>query len=365
MRFQQLSAPVMAKGVEDTAFYTFCRFVALNEVGGSPGAFGTAVAGFHAACEEAAREWPQSLLASSTHDTKRSEDVRARLFLLSEIPQRWGEAVRRWSALADRHRTDGRPDANIEYLLWQTMVGAHPLSLDRALTYVEKASREAKTHTSWIDPQPAYDTALRRFVEGVYADRALLDDVASFAEPLVAPGRVNSLAQTLVKLTAPGVPDIYQGCELWDLSLVDPDNRRPVDFGHRRALLEAVGRPATTAADTWADADSGAPKLFLTHRALAVRQARPHAFDAKADYVPLAVQGRAAPHVVAFARGGEVATVVPRLVLGLHGEWGDTTVELPPGRWRDELGGADHDGGHVRMDELLAEFPVALLVRRP
>ncbi len=250
MRFQQLSAPAMAKGVEDTAFYVFNRLAALNEVGGDPGRFGVTPEEFHDHCRETAERWPSTLLATSTHDTKRSEDVRARLALLSEIPERWAEAVRRWFAHNARHARQARDahpadhahdgaqiDANTEYLLYQTLVGAWPLDAERAAAFLEKAAREARTRTSWHRPDAAYEAALRGFVAAVAADEEFQRDLADFTAPLVAPGRVNSLAQTLLRLTAPGVPDLYQGCELWSLALVDPDNRRPVDFALRRELL--------------------------------------------------------------------------------------------------------------------------------
>ena len=359
MQFQQLTGPVTAKGVEDTAFYVFNRFVALNEVGGDPGTFGLGVEEFHQSCLQAQQRWPSAMLASSTHDTKRSEDVRARLALLSEIPQAWAGAVRRWVQRNDRHRRDGWPDRNAEYLLYQTLVGAWPLPCDRVAAYMEKASREAKQHTSWIDPNPAYDQALRSFVEAALADEGFLADLATFVAPLVWPGRVTSLAQTLIKLTAPGVPDIYQGTELWDLSLVDPDNRRPVDYGLRRELLRALR--AAPIEEILARADEGLPKLLVVHRALQLRQRRPEVFGAKSTYEPLQVSGPKAAHAVAFARRGEVVTVVPRLVLGLSGSWDHTTVRLPGGRWRDQCTGQDIDGGEVPLAELLARFPVALL----
>ena len=343
----------MAKGVEDTAFYTFTRLVSLNEVGGDPGAFGTSVEEFHAACIEAQEQWPTAMLATSTHDTKRSEDVRARISLLSEIPDRWADFARRWV------RTDGPVDANAQYLLLQSLVGAWPLDADRAAAYMEKASKEAKEHTSWIDPDPAYDEALQRHVRDLMADDGFQRDLAAFVGPLVEPGRVVSLAQALIKLTAPGVPDIYQGQELWDLSLVDPDNRRPVDFDHRRRLLaELAGMKAD---DVMARSDDGLPKLLVTREALALRARRPDAFGRGSTYRPLPVTGKKAGHVVAFGRSEVAATVAPRLVLGLHGQWERTSVELPPGRWRNVFTADEVDGGAVEVAELLRSFPVALL----
>ncbi|MGH9178792.1 MAG: malto-oligosyltrehalose synthase [Acidimicrobiales bacterium] len=362
-RFQQLTAPAMAKGVEDTALYTWAPLASLNEVGGSPAVWGTSVDDFHHWAGASVRQWPASMLASSTHDTKRSEDVRARLHLLSEVPDRWGDAVRRWSKANAAHRSgEGWPDGGAEYLLYQTLVGAWPLPVDRATAYMEKASKEAKVHTSWIDPDPTYDAALRGFVAAVLADDGFQAELAAFVEPLLAPGRVNSLAQTLLKLTAPGVPDLYQGTELWDLSLVDPDNRRPVDFALRRRLLGEL--PALQVEDISARTEEGLPKLHLVREALHLRARRPDAFGAEGGYEPVPSSGRKAHHVVAFARGGQVVTVVPRLVLGLGGDWAGTTVAMPAGSWRNLLTGEELPGGEVPLAGLLARFPVALLERQ-
>jgi (1->4)-alpha-D-glucan 1-alpha-D-glucosylmutase len=359
-RVQQVTGPVMAKGVEDTAFYTYNRLVALNEVGGDPGSFGLPVKEFHAGNLERQRDWPASMLTTSTHDTKRSEDVRARIALLSEIPEDFAEAVAAWTAHNKRHRQDGLPDRNLEWLFYQTLVGAWPLPADRALAYLEKAAKEAKEHTSWVDPDPAYDAALTGFVEGTLNDPEFAAMVESFVQPLVRPGWVNSLAQLALKLTAPGVPDIYQGTETWDFSLVDPDNRRPVDFDQRRRLLDEAGR--VTPEEAWARADEGLPKMLLTTRALHLRRRRREAF-ATGSYDPLDAQGPKAAHVVAYSRNGEVVTVTPRLILGLRDDWSDTTITLPEGEWADALGGDRSWSGSVRLAELLATFPVALLER--
>ncbi|MGH9000408.1 MAG: malto-oligosyltrehalose synthase [Acidimicrobiia bacterium] len=357
-RFQQVTGPVMAKGVEDTAFYTYVRLACLNEVGGDPSHFGVSVDEFHQANAERATHWPAAMLASSTHDTKRSEDVRARSALLSEIPEAFAEAAAYWSAHNKKYRSEGLPDRNIEWLLYQTLVGAWPLPAERAVAYVEKAAKEAKEHTSWVDPNPAYDEALRSFVEAILADTDFVKALATFTEPLVEPGRVNSLAQTLLKLTAPGVPDVYQGCELWDLSLVDPDNRRPVDWGLRLGLLAECD--GLSPAEAWARADEGLPKLMLTTRALHFRRRRAEVFTAGA-YTPLSASGARAGHVVAFARADAAVTVVPRLVLGLGDDWGDTSVTLPGGDWRDVLDGERRFSGTARGADLFGPFPVALL----
>jgi len=352
LRFQQFTAPVVAKGVEDTAFYRYLRFVALNEVGGDPSRFGVGVDEFHAANTEAAARWPGTMLSTSTHDTKRSEDVRARLAVLSEIPGEWAAAVSRWSG-RNGARHGPPPDRTTEYLLYQTLVGAWPLSAERATAYLTKAIKEAKRQTSWVAPDQQYEAEMCRFAEAVVGDSEFVADLEAFLAPVVEAGRVNSLAQTLLKLTSPGVPDLYQGTELEDLSLVDPDNRRPVDFDERRRLLAAGRR-------------DGAPKLWLVARALAARKRRyPSAFAPGAAYRPVAAAGERAGHVVAYVRGDDdVVVAVPRLVHGLGG-WGDTALALPPGRWGDELGGGRWWEGQVAMADLFAEFPVALLGRWP
>ncbi len=308
------------------------------------------------------------MLSTSTHDTKRSEDVRVRIALLTEMPEHWALAVRRWSTHNDRHRRgpDGQyPDRNTEYLLYQTVVGAWPLGAERAVAYVRKAIKEAKRHTSWITPNPDYEEAVLGFVADVMADEELLGDVELFVRPLVAAGRTASLAQTLLKLTSPGVPDVYQGTELWDLSLVDPDNRRPVDFEARQALLERCAE--STAADVLAADDEGLPKLWLIQRSLDLRRRRANAFAPGSSYHPLRAEGEKATHAVSYLRGGDVVVVAPRLVLGLDGDWADTALALPPGTWVDELErpGRTWTGGEmpVPLRDLLAEFPVALLGR--
>jgi (1->4)-alpha-D-glucan 1-alpha-D-glucosylmutase len=355
-RFQQLTGPVMAKGVEDTTFYVFNRLASLNEVGGHPDEFGMSVNEFHEAMAEAQAAWPSAMLATSTHDTKRSEDVRARLALLSQVPEQWAAAVQRWMA-----RRPG-PDRNTEYLFWQSLMGAWPWDVDRAVAYMEKAAKEAKTCTSWTDPDPAFDAALAEFVRGVFADGEVLADVESFVAPLVGPGRVNSLAQTLVKLTAPGVPDTYQGSELWDLSLVDPDNRRPVDYPLRQKLLALLdggggggdggdgggGGGSMAVEEVLAESDSGLPKLLVTSRALRLRRDRPELFS---GYEPVA----APSSVVAFDRGGAVTVAPVRM------RYGDGEVVLPGRAWRNVFTGEDVSGGPVGVRELLGRIPVALL----
>ena len=359
-RFQQLTPAVMAKGVEDTAFYRFNRLTALNEVGGDPGVFGHPQEAFHEHCAWIASRWPETMLTLSTHDTKRSADVRARLALLSELPGEWDASVRHWSEHNDKFRSQGYPDRGLEYLMYQTLVGAWPIDEERLTHFLLKSAREAKTHTSWINPVPAYEDGMTQFVHAVLADAEFRGDLDTFMgrNQVVALGRMASLARVALLLTSPGVPDIYQGSELWDLSLVDPDNRRPVDFELRDRLLQEID--SADAAAVQARADDGAPKLWLIARLLGLRARHPDLFAA-ADYAPLLAAGTKARHVVAFARG-RLAVVVPTLVVGLGGAWGDTTIVLPAGRWKDALTGSAVTGGKpVEVASLLAGFPVAVL----
>jgi len=374
LRFQQFSAPVTAKGVEDTAFYRFNRLVALNEVGGDPGRYGLSVESFHVRSAARSQNWPESMLTTSTHDTKRSEDVRARLAVLSEMPDVWDESIRAWSEANDERLPElaAAIDENDEYLFYQTVVGAWPIDADRVSAYMLKAAREAKMRTSWREPDENYEQALDGFVRATLADDAFTAGVVELVDRVRLPGRLNSLAQALLKLTCPGVPDTYQGCELWDLSLVDPDNRRRVDFELRRSVLDEVQH--ATPESVWpslgeAD-DPGRAKLLLISRSLGVRRDHPEAFAAGAGYEPLSVFGEQAHRVVAFARndnsgGSRVCVIAPRLTTHAN-DWGDTTVKLPPaaggGGWRDVLGGGAAQAGPAVLRELLSVAPMALLV---
>jgi (1->4)-alpha-D-glucan 1-alpha-D-glucosylmutase len=369
VRFAQVSAPVMAKGVEDTAFYRYVPLVCLNEVGGDPARFGREAAEFHQAMAQTARHWPQTMLTLSTHDTKRSGDVRARLSLLSELPAAWERAVDRWAGRNQRYKRDGWPDRNTEYLLYQTLVGAWPIGAERAAAYLAKAAKEAKVYTSWTDPSASYDSALDSFVHTILGDRGFVADLEGFLAEhrLVELGRVNSLAQTALLLTCPGIPDLYQGTEVWDLSLVDPDNRRPVDYAARRALLDRLAPAGPEAA--LAAGGQGGPKIWLIHRLLQHRLRHPGAYGPGSGYQPLPVSGPKAAHAVAFTRTGGLAVVVPRLVAGV-GDWAATTVTLPPGRWTSVLTGEPAAGGRagggslpVSVAGLLRRFPVAVLGR--
>ena len=372
--FAQVSAPVMAKGVEDTAFYRYFPLISLCEVGGDPGTFGRPVTDFHEAMAATARHWPQTMLALSTHDTKRSADVRARLSLLAELPEAWEQAVTRWAANNERHKRDGWPDRNTEYLLYQTLAGAWPIGGDRVGDFVAKAVKEAKVHTSWTSPDPDYDSAVRNFTAAVLTDPVFIAGLERFVagHELIQRGRFSSLAQVTLLLTCPGVPDIYQGSEVWDLSLVDPDNRRPVDFAARERLLAALAQAPPE--EALRRAGEGGPKLWLIHRILRHRHRHPGLYGPGSGYQPLPVAGARADHVVAFTRrrqslhrAGALAVVVPRLLARLggtdwgHGAWGDTAVCLPDGRWTDVLTGEPVDGGSTEVETLLRRFPVAVL----
>jgi len=336
VRFQQACGPVMAKGVEDTALYRWFPLAGLNEVGGEPDHFGFPVEEFHRYCADMR---PYTMTTLSTHDTKRSEDVRARLSVLSEMPREWAEAVTRWSSELSF-------DRRLDYLAWQNLMAAWPISADRFAGYLLKAAREAKTAISWLRPDPGYERGLREFAEA-----ATRLDVGAFTERIDGFAMSNSLGAKLVQLMMPGVPDVYQGNETTDFSLVDPDNRRPVGYP----------RTPVTAWD--------AAKLLVTTRALRLRRR----LDPAAPYLPLRAEGRAAEHVIAFARGSadpagtrvgaRAVAVATRLPVGLARRgWGDCTLTLPPGQWRDLLAGGVHTG-RIPLAHLLGTYPVALLER--
>jgi (1->4)-alpha-D-glucan 1-alpha-D-glucosylmutase len=361
LRFPQVSAPLMAKGVEDTAFYRYNRLISLNEVGGAPDVFGRTVAQFHDDIMRVGSRWPRTMLTLSTHDTKRSADVRARIHLLSEQPDAWDSCVERLAAINDAYRTEPWPDRNAEYLLYQTLVGAWPIEPDRVASFMHKATHEAKVYTSWVDPVAEYDDAVARFVQGALADRCFVDELERFlrANRMVELGRVNSLIQTTLLLTCPGVADLYQGTELWDLSLVDPDNRRPVDYDLRERILSALPpRPPLVAIG---DDEHGVWKLWLIRQLLRDRQAHPGRYDSS-RYEPLEVKGPGGDHVVAFGRG-DLAVVVPRLIAGLARASSQSRVALGHGSWTNVLTGAHVSGGQVRLSELMVGCPVAVLSR--
>nr|WP_221377877.1 malto-oligosyltrehalose synthase [Actinoplanes polyasparticus] len=349
-RFQQFTGAVMAKGVEDTAFYRWTRFTARNEVGNDPADFGVATDAFHDANDERRRRWPDAMTTLSTHDTKRSEDVRARLAVLSEVPGDWTEVARRWV------RTAPLSDPALAHLVWQAAVGAWPISRERLQAYALKAAKEAANVTSWTKPDEQFETALRAMVDRIYDDPALTSEVSGFAASITPPGWSNSLGQKLVQLTMPGVPDVYQGTELWDFSLVDPDNRRPVDFAARRELLARID-------DGWVPPvdETGAAKLLVTSRALRLRRQRPELFG---GYRPVFGEGRCGDHVLAFDRGGAV-TIATRLPVGLsrHGGWGDTSVSLDGHSWTEVFTNTSYGGNRLPVAEILRTYPVALLVK--
>jgi (1->4)-alpha-D-glucan 1-alpha-D-glucosylmutase len=401
-KFQQLTGPVMAKGLEDTSFYRYHRLISLNEVGGDPRRFGLSVAAFHHLTERRATHAGGGLVATSTHDTKRGEDMRARLNLLSEMPAAWGSRVTRWSRLnrLKRRQVDDQPapTRNDEYLLYQTLIGAWPLALgtgpgdgiasgplldafiERLVAYMTKALREAKERSSWTQPNAPYEDAVADFIRRILDARRpnlFLADFLAFQRRIAELGLVNGLAQTVLKLTIPGVPDIYQGTEFWDLSLVDPDNRRPVDYAARRAGL-AANAPIEALAANWSD---GRIKQRVIQTLLQHRRRHRDLYETGA-YRPLSPTGARAEHLLAFERRGDAAALVvlvpvlvSRLVNGAGlpvgtSAWGDATVTaVTGGRWRElftgimiEAAEGDH-GFALPVAEALAHLPVACLER--
>jgi (1->4)-alpha-D-glucan 1-alpha-D-glucosylmutase len=373
VRFQQTTGPVLAKGVEDTAFYRWSRLLALNEVGGDPDRFGLAPGAFHWQAERLAADWPFTMTTLSTHDTKRQEDVRARLAVMAETPEGWGRQAGQWHERAAARvlgETAAAVDPDTEYLIWQTLVGAWPISGERLAGYLTKAVREADRHTSWTAPDAEYEGAVLGLAARALDDPELSASIGEFVAAIAGDALVNSLGAKLVQLTMVGVPDIYQGCELSGLSLVDPDNRRPVDFARRRALLADLD---ASRLDLAAPGDAGArldaAKLLVTARALRLRRTRPEWFAG--GYAPVTAAGPAADHVVAFARGGSdtggpAVTVATRLPVGLRarGGWSDTVLPLagPARGWVDVLTGAVFRGDSLLLADVTGTLPVALLV---
>jgi (1->4)-alpha-D-glucan 1-alpha-D-glucosylmutase len=416
MKFQQCTGPIMAKGLEDTAFYIYNRLAALNEVGGEPQHFGMKPEDFHRTNVQRRESWPHTMLTSSTHDTKRGEDVRARIAALSEMPQRWRRALRTWTAFNRKHKTaaaEGElaPDPNEEYLLYQILLGSWPFIRDytpkpdapeaksaanlpsaiaamtaqehasylqRIQDYMTKAIKEAKVNSSWIQPNEAWDDAVRKFIAALMPrgkkGSAFLKAFEPMAAEIAQLGAINSLSQTVLKLTSPGVPDIYQGNEIWDFSLVDPDNRRPIDYALRRRLLESLS--GADPAELLANWQDGRIKLFITRSILRFRLEEPKLFES-GTYQPLKTTGRLAECAVAFRReyaGASMLAVVPRLSSKVGfppvGErWGNTAISLEGagGAWRDLFTGrklkAEAESGELPLSRILEDFPCAVLVR--
>ena len=391
-RFQQTTGPLMAKAMEDTLFYRFNRLIALNEVGGEPANLKGDAAAFHRAMIERQAKAPRALTATATHDTKRGEDARCRIYAISEMPDVWSSAVDRWSAQLAPHRGGGDaspiPEPEMEWLFYQSLLGAWPMHLDagdaesiaeleeRLVAFMRKAAREAKLHTSWTQPDDAYEGELETFVRAAFASRPFLNDFASVSAPLLLAGAISSLAQLAIKLFAPGVPDLYQGCEFWDLSLVDPDNRRAVDFAARQHALAAPAAAPASLLRSWPDA---AIKLHVLRCGLALRASIGDAIYA-ADYVPLRVEGRLSAHVIAYARLTErhaIIVVASRLALGLLHDaavphiaaalWQDTVVRFPKSLNGITVQDVLTQNRHALADEriavsaILSDLPVALL----
>ncbi|ADW69904.1 malto-oligosyltrehalose synthase [Granulicella tundricola] len=365
LRFQQFTSPVMAKGVEDTAFYCFNRLTGMCEVGGDPGRNGLTIDQFHEYQSKMQQTHPSTMTTLSTHDTKRADDVRARLSVLSELPEEFASAIQSWTAANEQFKANTFPDPNTEYFLYQTLIGAWPIDAERTKTYMLKAMREAKQQTSWVANNKPFEDALFAFIDAILTHAPFVDSLSEFVAKLLVPGRVNSLTQSLLKYTAPGVPDLYQGGELWDHSLVDPDNRRPVDYDLRRKLLAQIAvLPIDKISASINDPeDKGVAKLFLVHRALQLRRQQPTWFGPEAAYTPVKLTGPAASHALAYLRGDHVLTIVPLHTAALTDGWDDTAVQLPEGRWSNQLAEEPHRSGKVLLADLFTSFAVALLTR--
>jgi (1->4)-alpha-D-glucan 1-alpha-D-glucosylmutase len=395
MRLQQLTGPLMAKGFEDTTLYIYNRLISLNEVGGNPSRFGLTLDEFHRFNEERQRDWPHCMNATATHDTKRGEDARARIDVLSEMPDQWEEHITKWHEINRRHKqlVKGRefPDRNDEYFLYQSLVGSWPVTEDdssdfteRVKAYIIKAVREAKVHTEWLKPDAIYEEAFTSFIDKILApaeSNEFLSEFTRFAGRAAFFGALNSLSQTLLKIASPGMPDFYQGTELWQLSFVDPDNRRPVDFAKRKAFLDELSRDGCDAGrirKLLEDWKTGEVKLFLTCKALQFRRSHPAVFES-GNYIPVTATGALAANICAFARRNQnewIIAVAPRFVSSLvEGEtfplgdcWRETSLELPngaPRRWTNvftEKELPDKNGaGVVPLSGVFDEFPVGLL----
>jgi (1->4)-alpha-D-glucan 1-alpha-D-glucosylmutase len=398
MRLQQYTGPLMAKGVEDTALYVYNRLLSLNEVGGDPSRFGVNLSEFHEFNQDRQTRWTHAMSATSTHDTKRGEDVRARLNVLSEIPDEWQHQLQVWSEINRSHKTRIKhttaPDRNDEYALYQTLIGALPFAeeewdmfVDRVKDYVLKAIREAKVHTTWLQPNATYEDAYVNFIKSVLErseHNPFWKSFLPFQQRIAFYGVYNSLSQTLLKIASPGVPDFYQGTEFWDLSLVDPDNRRPVNFEQRQAALNEIQQTIqtdllNTLTQLLKTPEDGKVKLFLTTQALKVRRTYQQLFE-RGDYLPLTVNGKFADHVIAFARRNGDMTLIaiaPRFLTRIiqPGErplgeavWQDTELQLPsdfPSNWQETLTNQSFSAnGTLPIGKALQHFPVALLVNR-
>lgn len=360
-RFQQLTGPVMAKGVEDTLFYCYNPLICLNEVGGSPSDFGTSLKEFHSQMTWRALSCPLSLLATSTHDTKRSEDVRCRIALLSEVPREWKKRVMAWRSMNSPFWDGAEPDRNMEYFIYQTLVGIWPVSQQRLLSYLGKAAREAKEYTSWNRVNKEYEDKLSNFTRGILSNTPFIRDLENLLEMLIVPGRINSLSLTLLKLTLPGVADIFQGCEIWNFSLVDPDNRRGVDYNRLTELQKEAmdpGVPPVLSTD-----DAGLSKLWLIMKTLDFRRGNPGSFKPGSSYGPLHPSGEKGKHLVAYMRGEDCMVTVPRLLLKLGSSWGETFLNVPEGKWKNLFTGEEFSENRIRVEDMLKVFPVALLYR--
>ncbi len=360
LRFQQLTGPVMAKGAEDTAFYCYNDLISLNEVGGSPGRFGTSIEEFHSFCSRMQADWPMTMLTTSTHDTKRGEDVRMRINMISDVPGQWQDNVKQWYEQNKKYHTGNLPNANTEYFLYQTLLGCWPIEINRLKEYMIKAAREEKVHTSWTKVKGKYEEALESFIENICKDNEFINSLESFISLILKPARISSLSQILIKYTAPGIPDLYQGAELWEIVLVDPDNRRAIDYEFRQNIFTQMEKMSSK--EALEHLDTGLTKMFVLHQCLKVRRENQECFGADSSYTPLEISGAKAGNIIGFRRNERIITIAPRLLLGLQNDWQDTLLKLPAGRWTNVFSSQTFENV-IEIKNLLSDFPLALLIK--
>ena len=360
LRFQQFTSSVMAKGIEDTTHYVFNPLISMNEVGGYIQSPITSLEEFHQWCAYISSELPNTMLTTSTHDTKRGEDVRARINILSEIPDKWISQVQKWLKINKDHTNKGLADKNTEYFLFQTLVGTWPISKERILKYMIKAVREAKVNTNWASPNKYYENRLEEYINRIFENKEFISSLEGFIAELIEYGRINSLAQITLKLTSPGIPDIYRGTEVWNNSLADPDNRRPFSINERKSILKRIEKmDCQSILEAY---DEGLPKMFIIKKILEIRK-KDFSFNSRDSYREIRASGTCSDNVLSYIRGKNLIVVVPRLLLKIKKQWKNTKLNLPKGEWINIFSEKTFPSGAISVENILKDFPVAVLKR--